>query len=293
MKGLSNPEEIVRFRIPDSLHEVIAAKITDLEKETAAIISFREDGDVVEVSGYINGVTNAAMNIEHTINVFIKEQNVAGTDLCAVETHEEQAMGITLNSDNHISNASTDGENLTEGLPPRFYIQTRDEDNFADSENGHPCSRNNYIKHGNFRLGNENDIQVKGECLCDENEHSKVGGCSCMDSSLKQGGSNYGNFAAPPEASLTTDLMEFGVKLGYSEDEVKSAMKKLGTETPVNQNELLHELIKASTSAKQIGKGDEAKIENTSGYPRPADVSILRHVVIDGSNVAMRYVRFP
>ena len=272
------------------LHEVIAAKVTDLEKETAAIISFREDGDVVEVSGYINGVTNAAMNIEHTINVFIKEQNVAGTDLCAVESHEEQAIGITLNSDNHISNASTDGENLIEGFPPRFYTQTRDEDNFASGENGRPFSRSHYIQHGNFRPGDEIDIQVKGDCLCDESDHSKVEGCSCINSNLKQGDTNYSNFSAPPEPSLTADLMEFGVKLGYSEDEVKSAMKKLGTETPVNQNELLHELIKASTSAKQIGKADEVKMENTSGYPRPADASILRHVVIDGSNVAMRCV---
>ena len=88
--------------------------------------------------------------------------------------------------------------------------------------------------------------------------------------------------------------MEYAKKLGYTEVQVKSAMKKLGPDT-VDQNELLHELIKASNSIRD-GKilGEDAKTDLCSFYESvtsqpTSDTSFLRHVVVDGSNVAMRY----
>lgn len=266
MKGISNPEEIVRLRIPDLLADEISDKVDDLERETAAIISFRNQREVIEIAGCINGVTKAAMSIEYTINVFIEEQNPTGTELCQ---DAERTAGIAISTDG--DNSNRDGVLFSNAIPAPYFCHG---DELVDQ------SQCNYVPLNDFP-------SKQNYCFCNNNESSrKSGSCpGCNEELQKQGGCS---FSPSTEPTLTTDLMEFGLKLGYREDEVKSAMKKLGTETAVNQNELLHELIKASTSAKQIGKTEECKVENATGYPRPVDSSILRHVVIDGSNVAMR-----
>ena len=283
VKGISNPEEIFRLRIPDVLADKISADVDDLEKETAAIISFRNNGEFVEIAGCINGVTKAAMNIENTINVFFEEHNITGTEPCQDTTHDGQATGILMNSaSNDLSN---DGVMFNNSIPASYFCHQEHE--LGDDRSGHGCVSNVDQRH----FGTLPDFSKQNYCFCNNNDpNKKPGGClACNVDIQKEGECSY---SPNTEPTLTADLMEFGLKLGYREDEVKSAMKKLGTETAVNQNELLHELIKASTSAKQIGKAEDCKIENSTGYPRPADTSILRHVVIDGSNVAMRYVDF-
>ena len=279
MKGISNPEEIVRLRIPGSLiADKIAAKVDDLEKETAAIISFKNNEEVVEITGWINGVTKAAMNIENTITVFIEEQNVTGTDLCQDTTHDGQTAGIATDSDNHSLNTSNEGVLFNNSIPASYFCNGI---GLVDDGNGNCVTNDEQNPYGTLT-----DFSKQGYCFCNNNDNNRKPCASCDVEIQKQGNCSY---SPNTEQTVTADLMEFGLKLGYREDEVKSAMKKLGTETAVNQNELLHELIKASTSAKQIGKAEECKVENSTGYPKPADSSILRHVVIDGSNVAMRY----
>lgn len=280
MKGISNPEEIVRLRIPDLLADEILGRVDDLEKETAAIISFINNGEVIEITGCINGVTKAAMNIERVINVFIEEQNAGGPDLCQDTTHDVQAVGITIQSDNRNLDSNNDGVLFNNEIPAQYFCHGRE---LVDDRNGNKCAGN--VDQNQY--GGMADFSKQNYCFCNNNETSrKSEAClNCDEEISKQANCSY---SPSNEPTLTADLMEFGLKLGYREDEVKSAMKKLGTETAVNQNELLHELIKASTSAKQIGKAEECKAENVTGYPRPADSSILRHVVIDGSNVAMR-----
>ena len=96
-----------------------------------------------------------------------------------------------------------------------------------------------------------------------------------------------------PNDIIDSDLMEYARKLGYSDSQVKSAMKKLGPDT-VDQNELLHELIKAANSQRD-GKPFENLTDLSSFYesvttPSNSGTAFLRHVVVDGSNVAMRYV---
>ena len=104
--------------------------------------------------------------------------------------------------------------------------------------------------------------------------------------------------------------MEYAKKLGYSEGQVKSAMKKLGPDLVVEKNDLLHELIKASTDGGKVPSTD-GKLQNEEGKPefsnslyesitlsQPSSVSqstsestsgsFLRHIVVDGSNVAIR-----
>ena len=259
VKGLSNPEEIVRLRIPDALIECLWSKSADLERETAAIISFANDGKIVEISGGISRVTNAATSIEHMINMFIETQGLAGSELESDNAHDEQPVGLTLNSVNDNLHASKNTEIVADALTGQF------------------C----------FRQQGNPDFPASSECTHangDENSYPKQPNCTFINNN----NNNNEPSSASSETTLNADLMEYGLKLGYTEEEVRSAMKKLGVETAVNKNELLHELIKASASAKQIGKTEDSKMENCSGYPRPLDASILRHVVVDGSNVAMR-----
>ena len=102
---------------------------------------------------------------------------------------------------------------------------------------------------------------------------------------------------------------EFAVKLGYTEDLLKSALTKLGPSA--TQNELLEELITLSSQDGTHLEKNITHMEDTSqivvaetnvpskpSTPVPltpsalddedADGSNLRDIVIDGSNVAMR-----
>ncbi len=256
MKGLSNPEEVVRLRIPDSLLECLSEKSSELERETAAIISFPNNGEIVEISGGISRVTKAAMNIEHEINMFIEAQALAGTEPDSNKADNDESVGLSLNSVDHNLHASKDGEIYTNVLASQFCFHDQENPNLINPESDPTYDKSPSCTCNNNN-NNNNNLDTKENINSDSNSNS--------------------------------DLMEYGLKLGYSEDEVKGAMKKLGNETAVNKNELLHELIKASTSAKQIGKTEDFKTDNCSGYPRPLDASILRHIVIDGSNIAMRY----
>lgn len=102
---------------------------------------------------------------------------------------------------------------------------------------------------------------------------------------------------SPRNSTDNEELMEYAKKLGYSESQVKSAIKKLGPDI-VDQNDLLHELIKASNSIRdnkfiEDSTGSLKKLYDTAtNLSNNPDNGFLRHIVVDGSNVAMRYVCF-
>ncbi|CAG9788806.1 unnamed protein product [Diatraea saccharalis] len=86
---------------------------------------------------------------------------------------------------------------------------------------------------------------------------------------------------APPQPNQAK--IEFAVKLGYSERLARTALMRLGPDPP--RNELLAELIKLA--AKQPPR---ALSPPPSAEPDPPpDRATLRHIVIDGSNVAMSH----
>lgn len=76
--------------------------------------------------------------------------------------------------------------------------------------------------------------------------------------------------------------IEFAVKLGYSERLARTALQRLGPDPPCN--ELLAELIKLA--AKQPPRA--LSPPPPADPDPPPDRATLRHIVIDGSNVAMR-----
>lgn len=83
--------------------------------------------------------------------------------------------------------------------------------------------------------------------------------------------------------------VEFALKLGYTEKLVQAALQKLGPSP--TQNELLEELIKLG--AQKGSSCDSSPSESTldiADFPLEAveGMQVLRPIVIDGSNVAMR-----
>lgn len=96
--------------------------------------------------------------------------------------------------------------------------------------------------------------------------------------------------------------LAFALKLGYSETQVQKALQKLGTS--VTQNEFLAELIKLGSTVTETESGSSLTSRNSDSVglstrnstvsglqgdlSRVSDTSSqLRHVVVDGSNVAM------
>lgn len=84
-------------------------------------------------------------------------------------------------------------------------------------------------------------------------------------------------------------LRDFALKLGYSASSINTALSKLGASA--NVNSLLSELVKAESSAKQLEEGSSTFSGNEKPHPSPEDWTCLRPIVIDGSNVAMRYAK--
>lgn len=92
--------------------------------------------------------------------------------------------------------------------------------------------------------------------------------------------------------------LEFAFKLGYSEADLIEALKKVDIDA--GQNDLLSELIKNSTprhetddgmeiAYAEYGGGDIADIQGCQKKSYIEDeCSPLRHIIMDGSNIAMR-----
>ena len=94
----------------------------------------------------------------------------------------------------------------------------------------------------------------------------------------------------PTDSPGYTARVEFGLKLGYSERLVQTALQKLGPDP--GQNELLAELIKlGASSQRSVDTSEESdSILNTDLLINDSRCSTsLRPIVIDGSNVAMSH----
>ncbi|XP_017143994.1 probable ribonuclease ZC3H12C [Drosophila miranda] len=86
--------------------------------------------------------------------------------------------------------------------------------------------------------------------------------------------------------------LEFAKKLGYSDQSIHSALTRLGSEA--KQNELLAELIKLTADAPRPATNSNSLTNSnhhitSSTALSSGGVGSLRHIVIDGSNVALSH----
>ncbi|KAL7730073.1 hypothetical protein ACLKA6_009355 [Drosophila palustris] len=86
--------------------------------------------------------------------------------------------------------------------------------------------------------------------------------------------------------------LEFAQKLGYSEQSIHTALTRLGSEA--KQNELLAELIKLTADAPRppppiTNCSSSNNNSNSSNNISCSNNGSLRHIVIDGSNVALSH----
>ncbi|XP_062121763.1 probable ribonuclease ZC3H12C [Drosophila sulfurigaster albostrigata] len=81
--------------------------------------------------------------------------------------------------------------------------------------------------------------------------------------------------------------LEFAQKLGYSEQSIHTALTRLGSEA--KQNELLAELIKLTADAPRPPPANNNNNSSSSNSSSNNFYGSLRHIVIDGSNVALSH----
>lgn len=104
----------------------------------------------------------------------------------------------------------------------------------------------------------------------------------------------YADYVTQGDAAVSR--LEFGLRLGYTEPLVRAALRRLGP-SPA-QNELLAELIRQASKASAarvsaasaraaglLAEDDTPALGQVAAQPRPR----LRPIVVDGSNVAMRF----
>ncbi|KAK0424766.1 hypothetical protein QR680_008839 [Steinernema hermaphroditum] len=86
---------------------------------------------------------------------------------------------------------------------------------------------------------------------------------------------------APPK-ELDENLVEFATKLGYSQEQLRQVIQKIGS--AVGQDRILNELIKMGKQTPSV-EPDLLQQPNSTVPPQ------LRSIVIDGSNIAMTHGR--
>ena len=126
----------------------------------------------------------------------------------------------------------------------------------------------------------------------------------------------YGDDSIPLDEAVYKKHLAFALKLGYTETQVQKAVKKLSSAANpsalsyVTENAFLAELItlgatETFTSTRESNITSAAATASTNVYNKAvpsssqqplhrvgsdaSNASSLRHIVIDGSNVAMRY----
>ncbi|KAL5233714.1 hypothetical protein ACI65C_001124 [Semiaphis heraclei] len=101
-------------------------------------------------------------------------------------------------------------------------------------------------------------------------------------------GAEYAEYVS---AAAYKSRVDFALKLGYTERLVQTAISKLGPEP--TQDQLLAELIKLGAQCGHKlqceSDGEEAQSNNTNDPLLSPQAPKLRHIVIDGSNVAMSH----
>lgn len=291
----------------------------NIEKESQAVLRFGEDGSTIVILGQSFNVA-VAKSLMERVKYSLSSGDVSRLMINTVtdQQHHHHLSGNYVNSGTKYSSVEDDGSNrhatLMHTLSPGGESS---HDSCYDSDCSPSPSRANSMQHLDTSEYHSDVSRTTSDTLAAE----------LVDKDeLKRSASDHVvGFRSSVQPSSSSELssnneysvkVEFALKLGYTEEQIKSVLVKLGTS--LDQNALLTELINLTRTG-----GEAASISRTAGSSsnssstksqlsssgsqhlktplerKPSDLdhsgdgqSNLRAIVIDGSNVAMRYVHF-
>ena len=286
----------------------------DIERESQAVVHFNLDGRTIQISGQSFNVAIAKsvmerlryslvdcggdrISVGHKLLVTTGSGNGGNNNVATSigQVGEEHSHHQCANQHNTVIHTLSPGGESSH-------------DSCYDSD----CSPTSSRRNSSHRLEADLHTDISrttsdtlGEELAED--HGKIGGDHVTSEKSEVGGGGGGGKGY-------TSKVEFALKLGYTESQIGSVLDKLGAN--VDQNELLGELIKLGSSHEAPISLDKkshwssvvdsssfhssdlysdkssavhAPLEKkSSGSNRDDQLTNLRPIVIDGSNVAMR-----
>ncbi|XP_076317104.1 putative ribonuclease ZC3H12C isoform X2 [Tachypleus tridentatus] len=220
-----------------------------IEMRSCCQVAFQEDNMVV-VSGLESSVQKAIQVLDYNVQEIVRRKSK--------NKHSEELKDTGKNPELSCSGMSTKTR----------VLESEDSSYDSDYENGENASP---------RDGHDDVSRTVSDTLKAE----------------------YAEYVTTPEELQSliahpnyASRVEFALKLGYTELQVQTALQKLGPQA--GQNELLAELIRlGATSRETEGTCSSDDVTNlgsdTIHQNSRNDSSNLRHIVIDGSNLAMSH----
>jgi len=285
----------VRCRVDFAVADILVDKgtlniVDEVEKNTSAYLAVDSDG-FLEICGTNMAVALATSRLDE----FLHSAEQTKTDF-----NDNQSIKIKYDDVNDAKEKKIEVDEpeviwKRREITPKVKPPKKEMTEIAkDNQRTSVQDENN----DNKTAENKEDTDKKVDnCLKDETNSSLSEELNCKSEESASSSTNslteehgQGHVSSSlPNALSGESLRDFALKLQYSESEVSSALSKLGPEADTNL--LLMELVKARNSAKQIEEGSSV-IERPSSTPpiSCSDPNTLRPIVIDGSNLAMRYV---
>lgn len=215
----------------------------------------------------------------------------------STETTRTGSNDISLITERQESLQTDSGPDL---FPPISMLQVQ---RGIDFENNHVDSLCRKKSSGSSHDG---DVVVSPDISCSDRFTCSFSGIGTSSSQTKSSGVGSSQSNSEDENDEEVDRIiqdtnnrekiEFAVRLGYSQSQIATVLKKLGPE--VGQNEMLSELIKVGMTCSYLNDNDDSETDEPYSHTRSSvpfasygddeNQTGLRPIVIDGSNVAMR-----
>lgn len=311
-EGGEDFERIVEELSQEELNMVLENQ-NIIENESQAVLEFIKNSNDISIFGNCKNV-----RIAHAILNKMREKikadescfhmqdliNQSHFSMCSVDTiysHDKSNIETSQTGRNNILTERQESLQ-TDCCPAESFISSSD--NFKDIGNNYMIDQ--LCRENVFSSPDEGDVTPDNECSSDRLSYNY---CESFPSLSSQTQSSEPTPPLPnsdDENDVEVDRIiqdtknraqiEFALKLGYSEFEIATVLKRL--QPDVSQNEMLSELIKVGMSGSFVADNGESETEEIycssessvpfSSYHDDNDFNNLRPIVIDGSNVAMR-----
>ncbi|CAG2195264.1 MCPIP [Mytilus edulis] len=311
-EGEEDFERIVEELSQEELNMVLENQ-NIIENESQAVLEFIKNSNDISIFGNCKNV-----RIAHAILNKMREKikadescfhmqdliNQSHFSMCSVDTiysHDKSNIETSQTGRNNILTERQESLQ-TDGCPAESFISSSD--NFKDIGNN---LIDQLCRENVFSSPDEGDVTPDNESSSDRFSYNYCESFPSLSSRTQ-----YSDPTPPlPNSDDENDVevdriiqdtknraqIEFALKLGYSEFEIATVLKRL--QPDVSQNEMLSELIKVGMSSSFVADNGESETEETYcssessvpflSYHDDNDFNNLRPIVIDGSNVAMSH----